>query len=75
MQKGVAVKIAELSMTTREDAIIVDLAQDESGIVTGNMGACCSVVLLWGLTFLDGMTVRYLYARGHHAGGGPEELN
>ncbi|MGC4061229.1 MAG: hypothetical protein QM749_10465 [Aquabacterium sp.] len=63
-------KIAQLVQSPEDEAVIVELVPDEEGILTGFMGGCCSVVVLWGGLDTDG----YKCVRGHHAGGGPEAV-
>lgn len=64
--------IATLVMSPRENAFIVDLAQDELALITGQMGGCCSLVVLWGNLDQD---KGFANLRGQHAGGGPGNFN
>lgn len=65
-------KIAKLVQSPIDQAVIVDLEANEKAILTGVMGGCCSIVVLWGKN-IDGSG--YQNVRGHHAGGGPGNLN
>ncbi|MCR6501782.1 hypothetical protein MUO32_22340 [Shinella sp. CPCC 101442] len=65
-------KMAQLTQSPRDKAIIVTLQAGEEAIITGVMGGCCSVVLLWNKPI---NTNNYFNARGHHAGGGPGNLD
>lgn len=60
-------KIAKLVQSPRESAVIVELKDDEVAMLTGMMGGCCSIVVLWGGLGPAGFN----RVRGHHAGGGP----
>ena len=64
--------IAKLIQSPRDNSRIVDLNPDEVAMITGVMGGCCSVVLLWG-QYIDG--TGYQHVRGQHAGGGPENFD
>jgi hypothetical protein len=65
-------KIAQLVQSPKDKAFIVQLDRNEVGIITGVMNGCCSVVVLWGnFSRKSG----YENMRGHHAGGGPDNLN
>jgi hypothetical protein len=64
-------KIAKLVQSPEVKAVIVDLEDDEIAILTGVMGGCCSIIVLWGGLNENG----YKKVRGHHAGGGPGNLN
>jgi hypothetical protein len=64
-------KIAQLVQSPKGDeAVIVELAADEAAIVTGTMGGCVSVVVLWHP--VDGV---FQNVRGHHASGGAAGLD
>lgn len=65
-------RIVKLIQSPRNNSRIINLDADEQGILTGLMGGCCSVVLLWG-NFVQG--VGYDNMRGHHASGGPGNLD
>jgi hypothetical protein len=58
-------KIAELAQS-REKPIIVDLAANEVGMTTGDMGGCVSVIVL----FNPGATGTFQNVRGQHGSGG-----
>lgn len=65
-------KIAKLVQSPEDKAVIVTLKKSEVGILSGVMGGCCSIIVLWDY---DEDTKTYKGVRGHHAGGGPGNLN
>lgn len=72
IEEGVLMKkIAKLVQSPKDRARIVDLEDNEIAILTGDMGGCCSIIVLWGGLGKNG----YKNVRGHHASGGPGNLN
>lgn len=67
-------KIAKLpqSGAGNDLAVVVDLQPDEIGLYTGEMGGCCSVVVLWDF---DDPSHQYRQVRGQHGAGGPQALD
>lgn len=66
-----AIKIARLQMSTKEEADIKTLRNEEMGFETGEMGDCFSVIVLWGKRD-DGA---YANAKAQHAAGGIGNIN
>jgi hypothetical protein len=62
--------IAELVQSPLDQAVIIDLAANEVAVVTGTMNGCVSVVVLWNP--VNGV---FQNVRGHHAGGGPGNID
>lgn len=65
-------KMAQLTQSPRDKSVIVTLQLDEEAIITGDMGGCCSVILLWKKPINND---RCFGVRGHHASGGPGNLD
>jgi hypothetical protein len=64
-------KIAQLVQSPKgDDAEIVNLAAEEVAVITGDMGGCVSVVVLWNP--VNGV---FQNVRGHHASGGAANLD
>jgi hypothetical protein len=63
-------KVVQLVQSTKDKPVVVDLAADEVAMITGDMGGCVSVVVLWNP--VDGV---FQNVRGHHAAGGPGAVN
>ena len=59
-------KIAELAQSDLDNPIIVNLAPNEVGMITGDMNACVSVIVL----FNPGATGSFQNVRGQHGAGG-----
>jgi len=64
-------KIAKLEQSTKKKSVIINLSDDEVGILTGEMGGCCSVILLWN----PDKKGTYQNVRGQHADADPENLD
>jgi hypothetical protein len=64
--------IVKLIQSPLDRAVIVDAQDNEEGILTGDMGGCYSVVVLWGR---NNETGNFQHMRGHHASGGAGNLD
>lgn len=65
-QKSSPKKIAKLVQSPKEEAVVVTLKKDEVGMLSSDMN------VLWKY---DDDTKSYKKMRGHHAGGGPGNLD
>jgi hypothetical protein len=63
-------KIVRLRQSPRDNSSIFDLNDDEDAMVTGPMGGCVSVILLWGAA-----GGRFAHVRGHHGSGGVDAID
>lgn len=63
-------KIVQLRQSPREKSYIFDLQDDEVAMVTGAMGGCVSVIILWGIS-----GGRFSHVRGHHGSGGIDAVD
>ena len=65
-------KAVQMRMSPYDDPAVFDMRQDEEGIITNEMGGCCSVILMWGV-YTTGRGFNNI--RGQHGAGGPGALN